>query len=262
MPRSDRLRRPVIAFGAVGVSLAAVAAILTFGKNAVAQEPVVDWQQSVFTEVIDPQISTPTAAAPPIADPFALPPGDDLIPPAPPAADRPLSPRRSDAAPATEDVPEQTPTDPFARSPEKILRSLSEIRVALDTPADDTLAEEEFEKRGVMTLATHAWPDQTPEAAAYRFCCGPLWYEDANLERCGYSHGCLQPVMSGTHFVVTTALLPYRFVAEPPCETAATKPFCPPGCRYRCCDNYLPPLDAGGSAAQAIALTGLIFLIP
>lgn len=263
MPRSDSLRRPAVVCGAVGVMLASVAVVFAFGDNAdAAEEPVVDWQQSDFTEVIDPQTSTPTAAALPLVDPSALQPGDDLIPPAPPATDRPLSPQRSDPAPPAEDLTEQTSTDPFARSPEKILRSLSEIRVALDTPSDHTLAEEEFEKRGAMTLATHAWPEQTPEAAAYRFYCGPLWYEDANLERCGISHRCLQPVVSGTHFVATTALLPYRFVAEPPCKTAATKSFCPPGCRYPCCDNYLPPLDAGGSAAQAIALTGLIFLIP
>lgn len=157
---------------------------------------------------------------------------------------------------------ERISRDPFQRPPQDLLRSLSEVRVALDTPAAATQSETAIEKRGVVTLAPHAWPACTPEAAAYRFSCAPLWYEDANLERCGYSYGCCQPLVSGAYFFGNTATLPYRLVAESQCDRVPVKSFCPPGYRYSCVDNYFPEPDAAGGTAQALAITGLIFLIP
>lgn len=46
------------------------------------------------------------------------------------------------------------------------------------------------------------------------FCHQPLYYEEVNLERHGYSFGVVQPAVSAAHFFGTTALLPYKFVAE------------------------------------------------
>jgi hypothetical protein len=111
-------------------------------------------------------------------------------------------------------------------------------------------------------LAPRSWPALTPAATPFVFRSSPLWYEDANLERCGYSHGCLQPLVSGAYFLGNTALLPYRMAAEPQCAVVPAKPFCPPGCRYSFRDNYLPPPSVRGAAAEAAAITGLIFLIP
>lgn len=230
--------------------IGAALGVVWIAGTAVAEDGVVDWQDSIFTEVVTADDRGTTAPEPP--EPMELP------------EPSPVSQLLDDAGPAAPQTGHNDgAADPFARPPGEYLRSLSEIRVSLETPAEETRAEEIFADRGLLTLTPHSWPTQTPEAAAYRFASGPLWYEDANLERCGYSHGpVLQPVVSGTHFLVTTALLPYHFAAAPPCETTPTKDFCPPGCRYGYCDNYLPDPDLGGGAVQALAITGLIFLIP
>ncbi len=136
------------------------------------------------------------------------------------------------------------------------------IDVATADPAFVGTASEYFAAQGSTFLTPHTWPQRTPEAAAYQFCSRPLWYEDANVERCGETCGCVQPVVSGTYFFANSLLLPYRFAAEPQCQTVPQKQFCPPGCRYSCCQNYLPPWSPAGAVAEGAAITGLIFLVP
>ena len=47
----------------------------------------------------------------------------------------------------------------------------------------------------------------------------PLYFEDVNLERYGHSRGpLLQPVMSGAHFFMNVAALPYKMGINPPTE--------------------------------------------
>lgn len=162
--------------------------------------------------------------------------------------------------------------DPFDVVPQ--LKAMSDIAVTLDpsppVPTDATAAEpaftgtaaEYFASQGSTFLAPHHWPQRTPEAAAYQFCSRPLWYEDANVERCGETAGCLQPVVSGTYFFANSLLLPYRFAAEPQCTAVPQKQFCPPGCRYTHAQNYLPPWSPAGAVAEGAAITGLIFLVP
>ncbi|MBA3311773.1 MAG: hypothetical protein M3552_16770 [Planctomycetota bacterium] len=162
--------------------------------------------------------------------------------------------------------------DPFSVVPP--LKPLTQIQVTLaaappadsiagnDEPVFTGTAEEYFATKGGVFLAPRSWPRRTPEAAAYQFYSRPLWFEDANVERCGETVGCLQPVVSGTYFFANTLLLPYRFAAEPQCEAVPQKPFCPPGCRYTHAQNYLPPWSPAGVAAEAAAVTGLVFLIP
>jgi hypothetical protein len=162
--------------------------------------------------------------------------------------------------------------DPFSVVPH--LKPMSDIAVTLAPsppvpidvetaqPAYIGTAEEYFASQGSAMLAPRMWPQRTPEAAAYQFYSRPLWYEDANVERCGQTVGCLQPAVSGTYFLANSFLLPYRFAAEPQCATVPQKQFCPPGCRYTHAQNYLPPWSPAGALAEGAAATGLIFLIP
>jgi len=56
-------------------------------------------------------------------------------------------------------------------------------------------------------------------------CYGPLYFEETNLERHGYSQTYLrgvQPLVSSAHFFGTVAVLPYLLVAEPPRECVYT----------------------------------------
>jgi hypothetical protein len=113
-----------------------------------------------------------------------------------------------------------------------------------------------------------AAPEQVAEGAWTGFhweapgtCHNPLYFENPSLERHGYSLGPVQPLASAAHFVGNAAILPYRMVAEPPCDCVYTlgheRPGTPTPLRY-----YRPPLSLSGGVAQAGTVTGLIFLLP
>jgi hypothetical protein len=92
-------------------------------------------------------------------------------------------------------------------------------------------------------------------------CHRPLYFEDAALERHGYSLGLGQPVASTVHFVGNLAILPYRLAAEPTSECVYVlgheRPGTPTPLRY-----YRPPLRISGGLAEAGVAAGLVFLLP
>ena len=93
----------------------------------------------------------------------------------------------------------------------------------------------------------------------------PLYFEEVNLERHGYGPKhlrALQPVVSGAHFFATVPTLPYRILAEPPCQPVYTLGHYRPGScgvpyRVNC-----PPLSVRGGLAETGAAIGLLLLIP
>lgn len=89
----------------------------------------------------------------------------------------------------------------------------------------------------------------------------PLYFEDANLERHGFSHGCWQPFYSGTRFLGQLAILPYNMGAKPPQETEFTLGETRPG-SHACYVCKRPPLRLQGAAWEAASVIGLVFLIP
>jgi hypothetical protein len=91
----------------------------------------------------------------------------------------------------------------------------------------------------------------------------PLYFEDANAERCGYTYGFYQPLVSAAHFFGSVALLPYKLADQPPNKYVYATPNCPPGTAYTPLDNFLPPpYSLRGALAQAGVVTGLVFIIP
>jgi hypothetical protein len=79
-------------------------------------------------------------------------------------------------------------------------------------------------------------------APSFPFSYHPLYFEDPNLERCGYSQGCLcQSAISGFQFYGNVALLPIKMLLLPPCSCVYPQPDCEPCLRYSCCDNMLGP---------------------
>ncbi len=158
--------------------------------------------------------------------------------------------------------------NPFAALPVGRLKPLSSIQAGLENPPSKlsqpaaSPAKDFFGQFPVVYVAPQSWPNHTPLAMDFQFRCRPLWFEDANLERCGYTHGCLQPLVSGVYFFSSVPFVPYVFAAQPQCITVPTKPFCPPGCQYSFRDNYLPPPSAVGAVTEAAAIAGLVLLIP
>jgi hypothetical protein len=105
----------------------------------------------------------------------------------------------------------------------------------------------------------------------------PLLFEEPNLERMGYldactlsvfedqecvwTEECLQPLVSGLHFVGNAAIIPYRCGVQPPCEPVYTLGHDRPGSPV-CYRKHHLPLSLRGAAYQAGFVTGLVFFIP
>ena len=92
-------------------------------------------------------------------------------------------------------------------------------------------------------------------------CHRPLYFEEVNLERYGYSHGLIQPILSGAHFFGKVPALPYLMTAEPHRDCVYTLGHYPPG-SYAPYHIHYPPVSLRAAAVEAAVLTGLIFAIP
>ncbi|MBI3863243.1 MAG: hypothetical protein HY290_15235 [Planctomycetia bacterium] len=87
-----------------------------------------------------------------------------------------------------------------------------------------------------------AWWCDDSLAPEFPFCYHPLYFEDPNLERCGYSKGCCcQPLVSGFQFYANVALLPAKMLLMHPCSYVYPQCDCDPCTRYSCVDNLLGP---------------------
>lgn len=100
-------------------------------------------------------------------------------------------------------------------------------------------------------------PNRQPQAFHHN----PLYFEDANLERCGQSSGCLTTVHSAVHFATMIALTPYLTTATPPCSCVQALPDCPT-CGEFGCEAYFPAWSWKGAVVQAAAVTGIVFIVP
>lgn len=89
----------------------------------------------------------------------------------------------------------------------------------------------------------------------------PLYFEDVNLERHGFSHGKLQPLVSGAKFFGTLPTLPYQMCARPPQTTRYTLGESRPGSQAPYVHERLP-VNLDAAAFQAAVITGLVFVIP
>lgn len=55
----------------------------------------------------------------------------------------------------------------------------------------------------------------------------PLYYEDANLERCGQTSGCMTTAVSAVHFATAITFSPYLMAVEHPASCVRSLPDCP-----------------------------------
>jgi hypothetical protein len=89
----------------------------------------------------------------------------------------------------------------------------------------------------------------------------PLYFEDVNLERNGYSCGIGQPFVSAARFFGRIPLLPYALAVHPHHEVQYALGESRPGSSAPYV-HVRPPLSGQGALAQAAVVTGLFFLIP
>ena len=89
----------------------------------------------------------------------------------------------------------------------------------------------------------------------------PLYFEDVNLERYGYQHCHLQPLISAAHFFGRIPAIPYFMGVRHPRQCIYPLGFAQPGdCTPR--HHYWVPWSTKGALLQGAAVTGLIFAIP
>lgn len=111
-------------------------------------------------------------------------------------------------------------------------------------------------------IAMRTWPITTRTWTAPKTRHRPLYFEEVNAERYGYTCSrFFQPVISSVHFFGTVPYLPYLMTANPPCQCNYTlghyRPgSCPP---YR---KHSWPISVKGAGVEAAIAIGMIALIP
>lgn len=106
------------------------------------------------------------------------------------------------------------------------------------------------------------WPIQTRHWVATALHHRPLYFEEVNAERYGYTRSrWLQPAISTVHFFGTVPYLPYLMAADCPHECVYTLGHYRPGScvPYR---QHAWPISIKGASAEAAAVVGIIALFP
>jgi len=114
---------------------------------------------------------------------------------------------------------------------------------------------------GLRTMERN-WLASTFNYHASALCHKPLYWEEVQLERYGHTAGPIrQPIISGAHFIINLAALPYRMAINPPGECVYSLGYYRPG---NCAPWMIPPipLSLRGAAAEVGTALGLIYLIP
>ncbi|MBX3425656.1 MAG: hypothetical protein KF688_08255 [Pirellulales bacterium] len=193
--------------------------------------------------------------------------------------DAPVAPRQSGAADATLPAPDSAvepgePIMPAEATPlARPFRPIGQVTLDAALPpgltpgaaadaqasAAETVPVFDDERRlGVWAHVNKQW-------AATNMHHRPLYFEEVNLERYGYTPSrCLQPVLSGARFFVTVPALPYMIAAQPQhCTCIYTLGHYRPGsCVPRRPHCPLAGRHGAGIAMETVVAVGLVFLIP
>lgn len=115
---------------------------------------------------------------------------------------------------------------------------------------------------GGIRPAQRNWLDSTYVYNASALCHKPLYFEEVQLERYGHTAGPFrQPLLSGAHFIICLAGLPYQMAINPPTECQYPLGYYRPG---DCAPWMIQPipLSLRGAAAEIGVALGMVYLIP
>jgi hypothetical protein len=158
-----------------------------------------------------------------------------------------------------------------AEEQERPFRPITEVTIDVSFPPGDLPGQPGTEAEGFIRTPPHkfddarlwgGWGEVDYEWSATAFCHRPLYFEQVNLERYGYTMGPrIQPVISGAHFFLTIPTLPYKLVAQPPRECVYTLGYYRAGSRVPRRWHHVN-WDPTAATVQGAVVTGLVFLIP
>ena len=115
---------------------------------------------------------------------------------------------------------------------------------------------------GGREVVRREWAPSTFYWHASALCHKPLYFEEVQLERYGHTAGPIrQPLISGAHFFINLAGLPYNMAIHPPTECQYALGYYRPG---SCAPWMIPPipLSLRGAAAEVGAALGFAYLVP
>jgi hypothetical protein len=108
----------------------------------------------------------------------------------------------------------------------------------------------------------HGWAETNFNWFATAMLHKPLYFEEVNLERYGYTISpIIQPAVSGAHFFLTIPILPYKIVAQPPRQEIYTLGYYRPGSPAPRRWHHVN-WDPTAATVQGLWVTGLVFAIP
>jgi hypothetical protein len=108
----------------------------------------------------------------------------------------------------------------------------------------------------------HGWAMTDYQWSATMLCHRPLYFEEVNLERYGYTVSpIIQPAVSAAHFFLVIPALPYKIVAQPPRECVYTLGYYRPGSPAPRRWHHVN-WDPTAATVEGLLVTGLVFAIP
>lgn len=205
----------------------------------------------------------------------------------------PMNEEPADKAPMLEAPADNTPTEEKAPTEELPFGDTPVETTPADAPAVQPIVTEanDGDAKSILAITTSIAPPagelpvdhaKGSSEAAVAYCPGqasrgwsvseynwkatgmfhqPLYFEEVNLERYGYSHGIAQPAISYGQFLVNVIAMPYKVMAEPPREEVYTLGHYRPG-NYAPYRIHYPPASVSGGLFEAGVVIGLVFLIP
>jgi hypothetical protein len=147
-------------------------------------------------------------------------------------------------------------------------KPIGAVSASITLPAGElpaNLAAPRFAQAGVIAAPinqNHDWPTLAYSWQASAVGHNPLYFEDVNLERYGYSRGILQPFISGGRFFTTVVLLPYKVVAHRPSEIIYPLGYYRPGDPAPPPVREIEPIKLTATAAETAFIIGMIIILP
>jgi hypothetical protein len=218
--------------------------------------------------LFDIQKSLPPVQPVALVSPFAQ--ADPLALPQPTPADEVEAPLQQSF------VDEQQPSDEAVaeeriatgeRLPCYVAKPMSSLTTNIAFPDGDLPANVAFECAATTGVVgdqrlDFGWAQFDFQWAATCLCHGPLYFEEVNAERYGYTASyLLQPVISAGRFFLTIPALPYKMAVDRPHDCIYTLGHYRPGNCVPWRANHLP-LKVGAAIVEVGTIAGLIILIP
>ena len=152
--------------------------------------------------------------------------------------------------------------DFVTRGGERLRKPMTELTTDISTTGNLPETTRETLEPRMHSAGTHrGWIGMAYYWDASHLAHQPLYFEDVNLERHGYSQGLLQPAVSAARFAGQFVLLPYALAAHPHYEAEYTLGEWRPGSAVPYVKDRPRP-NLGGAAFEAAVITGLIFAVP